>query len=102
MSDEFDLSAWIDRELLRMYSEEVAKRFQEIMLGPRLAEMGDSMRKAQLGLEGFAKAFEGFTPKMGIWHVDEHPQQFTPAQFNDLWESFTHQRKVEYVLSLIT
>lgn len=27
---------------------------------------------------------------------------FTPAEFNEMWESFSHDEQIEYVLSLIT
>jgi hypothetical protein len=35
------------------------------------------------------------------WQWNDRNWEFTPAQFNKWWESFSHQRKIEYVQSLI-
>lgn len=54
--------------------------------------------------------WQGFTGIRGIvdeahisiWDHREHPETFTPEEFNRLWDGFTEQRKIEYVMSLIS
>lgn len=104
--EEFDLIEYIRRELQIQFDEEVKERFNELLFGSRVPDMTESMRKIQEGFTGLAKAFEGFAPSVAawneIWHINERPEKFTPAEFNKLWDSFTHERKIEYVLSLIS
>jgi hypothetical protein len=106
ISSGFDLMAWMRQEMDKIYAEEYARRWEEILFGPRLADMTESLKKASVGFEGITKALQGFDPNVSIfneiWHVSEFPEKFTPAEFNRLWDSFTEERKVEYVLSLIT
>ncbi|QEQ93941.1 hypothetical protein SEA_KARDASHIAN_76 [Streptomyces phage Kardashian] len=106
MSDDFDLSAWIDEELRKLHSEEMAKRFHELLYGTRIPDMTESLKKAEVALQSLSKAFDGFRTRMAvwddIWHVDDFPATFTPAEFNKLWDRFTEERKIEYVLTLIT
>lgn len=62
-------------------------------------QMEAGIRKAFEGFQGLIQRHEATGTVWGVW---ERPQSFTPEQFNNLWKNFTHQRKVEYVLSLIT
>lgn len=103
---DFDLTVWINRQMEKLYAEEYARRWEEILFGPRLEDMTESLKKASVGFEGITKALQGFNQNMSIlneiWHVGEFPEKFTPAEFDKLWDGFTEERKIEYVLSLIT
>lgn len=39
--------------------------------------------------------------KRYIWHYLEQPENFTPEEFDQLWDSFSDSKKIDYVLSLI-
>lgn len=39
--------------------------------------------------------------KRYIWHHLEQPENFTPEEFDKLWDSFSDSKKIDYVLSLI-
>lgn len=36
-----------------------------------------------------------------VWHYAERPQRFTPTEFQELWNSFSYQRKIQYVTALL-
>jgi len=101
-----DLIGYIRSEMEKLYAEEVAARYEELVIGPRLNNMAEAMRNVQTGMTGLAKVVEGVSQTFSIWdeiwNVNERPQKFTPAEFNKLWDGFTEERKIEYVLSLIS
>ena len=102
----FDLIEYIRRELQIQFDEEVKERFNELLYGSRVPDMTETVRKIGEGFTGLAKAIEGTKPVLSmwneIWHFNERPEKFTPAEFNRLWGSFTYERKIDYVLSLIS
>lgn len=53
------------------------------------------------GFRGLLGVVDECLPNVTIWDHNEYPQTFTPEEFNRLWDNFTEQRKIEYVLSLI-
>lgn len=57
---------------------------------------------AEPGWQGFTGLAGFFDERVTTWPRLEEPKQFTPAEFNKLWNSFSKERKVEYVISLIT
>jgi len=83
-------------------------RFQEAM-HVETARLFDEWVDEQLttppGWQGFAGIrgiFDEWDPNGTIWAHYERPETFTPEEFNRLWDGFTEQRKIDYVLSLIT
>jgi len=52
--------------------------------------------------QGFARVRAMFdeVPEFSFWSL--RPKQFTPMEFNKLWDSYTADQKINYVLSLIT
>lgn len=73
-------------------------------------EFAKAAEEAKKALDDYLEAlktspdWEGFTGIRGIfdeWEVWDSAS-FTPKQFNQMWDSFSHQRKIDYVRGLIT
>jgi hypothetical protein len=94
MSEPFDLMAWMREEMDRLYAEEVSAKWQDLLFGNRSTETQ--------GFTGLSQLFEGFDPTMSIWGIEEVPSKFTPSEFDKMWNGLNMNRKIEYVLMLIS
>ena len=54
------------------------------------------------GFAGIRGVFDEYSPYHSIWNQWKIPETFTPEEFNRQWDGFTEQRKIEYVMSLIS
>lgn len=86
----------------RQLALEYAKEYQHLMDRMREDLKPKPGWKGFTGILGVADEWTDLGQSWNVWHHLERPKTFTPAEFNNLWNSFSKTRKIEYVLSLIT
>lgn len=89
----FDVMVDLEQKLSEVFE-------QQLIYGPNRKSC--TPEPGWQGFTGIAGMFDEWSVPGTIWHHLERPEKFTPAEFNKLWDSFSKERKVEYVISLIT
>jgi hypothetical protein len=101
---DFDLIAWIKQTMEISFQKEVQKRFDEMLYGTRSGAVSELFRGAENSFKNIDKPHEGFTSVLNVydeWSSLGRSNRFTPAEFNQMWDSFSEERKLEYVKSLM-
>lgn len=85
-------------DIMSVLAAELDKRLTEAFL-QELLGLDENNQPRAGGFTGIRGIFDE-VPEFDFW--SQRPKQFTPSEFNKMWDSYTEDQKIQYILTLIT
>lgn len=92
-----------DDDPLALFHEAYARLYAQLMQREMLGldENDEPRYKGPRGIQGIQGMFDEAGPLVEWWDWRNKPEQFTPKEFGEMWDSFTETQKINYVRVLM-